>query len=72
MTCPHLSYRRSDDDHEFENERPYCEVTESFVSPMKADICNNRHGFDYTRDCEVYPQEETATDEEPELTNPVD
>lgn len=54
MTCPYLAYQRSDDDHEFDHERPYCTVQEAFVSPMKADICNDRFDFDHHSDCEVF------------------
>jgi hypothetical protein len=54
MTCPHLSYRQSDGDHSFDTERAYCEVVEEFVSPMRADVCNDRYEFDHERDCEFY------------------
>jgi hypothetical protein len=54
MTCPYLEYRRSDGDREFDHERPFCSVTESFVSPMKADICNDRFGFNHEGDCEIF------------------
>lgn len=64
MTCPYLEYRRSDDEHEFDHERPYCGVAESFVSPMRADICNDRHAFDHTSDCELFPDERPAEFEE--------
>ena len=57
MTCPYLDYRESDEDHEFETARPYCTVAEAFVSPMKADICNDRHEFAHDRDCELFPDE---------------
>lgn len=63
MTCPHLDYRRSDEDHEFDHDRPYCTVAEEFVSPMKADICNDRHEFDHTSDCETYPDELQSEEE---------
>lgn len=53
MTCPYLEYRESDDDHEFDHERPYCGAQGTFVSPVKADICNDRFDFDY-RDCDVF------------------
>ena len=63
MTCPYLEYRRADGEREFDHERPYCTVAEEFVSPMMADICNDRHGFDHGADCDVY-REHVA---EPEL-----
>lgn len=54
MTCPHLEYRSSDDEHTFDHERPYCTVTGEFVSPMQADICNNRFKFSHHEHCEIY------------------
>jgi len=54
MTCPYLEYRRSDDTHEFDHDRPFCAIDESFVSPMKADICNDRHDFGHATHCEVF------------------
>ena len=54
MTCPHLEYRRESSEQTFDHERPFCAVTESFVQPMRADICAGRYGLDYERDCEVY------------------
>jgi hypothetical protein len=54
MTCPYLEYRDEDDDHEFDHDRPYCAAQESFVSPMRADICNDRHDFDHREHCEVF------------------
>jgi hypothetical protein len=58
MVCPNLRYRSSDDEREFEHERPYCTVTESFVSPMRADICNDRYDLDHETDCEIYRDHE--------------
>lgn len=54
MTCPYLEYRQSDGEHDFDHERPYCSVTDEFVSPMKADICNDRFDFDHETDCEIF------------------
>jgi|AntRauTorcE11898_2_1112593.scaffolds.fasta_scaffold107334_2 hypothetical protein len=65
MTCPYLEYRRSDGDQEFDHERPYCGVTEEFVSPMKADICNDRFDFDHESDCELYKDHVERLAEEP-------
>lgn len=56
MTCPFLEYRSSDDEREFDHERPYCAVMEEFVSPMKADVCNDRHEFDHAEYCDVYAE----------------
>ncbi|WP_336035062.1 hypothetical protein [Halobacterium yunchengense] len=67
MPCPYLEYRASDDDHDFDHERPYCEAAGEFVSPMKADICNDRHEFDHAEDCDVYraAAEDAAVTPEP-------
>lgn len=54
MPCPHLEYRSADEDHEFDHERPYCGVKETFVSPMRADVCNDRFDLHHAADCEVY------------------
>ncbi|WP_336024174.1 hypothetical protein [Halobellus salinisoli] len=54
MTCPRLEYRAADDEHEFDHLRPYCTVTEEFVSPMKADICNDRFDFHHEDHCDVF------------------
>ena len=54
MTCPRLEYRSADDTHEFDHERPYCTAAGAFVSPMKADVCNDRFEFHHAQDCEVY------------------
>jgi hypothetical protein len=68
MTCPHLDYRADDEDHDFDHERPYCTVTGEFVSPMKADVCNDRHDFEHTADCEIVraaADEQTPSEEQP-------
>lgn len=59
MTCPYLSYRQSDGDQSFDTERAYCEVVETFVSPMRADVCNDRHELSHERDCEFYRDAES-------------
>lgn len=56
MACPFLDYRDSDGDLEFDSTRPYCTVADRFVSPMQADICNDRHDFNHQHDCDVYQQ----------------
>ncbi|TKX81907.1 hypothetical protein [Halorubrum sp. SD626R] len=53
-TCPHLAYREEGDGKSFETARAFCTVTESFVQPMRADICNARYGLDPATDCEFY------------------
>jgi hypothetical protein len=60
MTCPHLEYRRADGDQEFDHERPYCAILGEFVSPVRADICNDRFDFDHERHCDVF-REHAAT-----------
>jgi hypothetical protein len=55
MSCPYLEYRRSDGEGlEFDHERAYCGIQESFVSPVIADVCNGRDRFHHTTHCEVY------------------
>ena len=50
--CEYLEYR--DGDGEFDTERAYCTAVEAFVQPMRADVCNRRHGFEPASDCEFY------------------
>lgn len=52
--CPHLSYRTEGDGKSFDVARAFCGVTESFVQPMRADVCNARYELDPTADCEIY------------------
>lgn len=54
MTCPYLEYRRENDSHTFDHDRPYCALNDEFVSPMQADVCNDRHEFDHRTQCDVY------------------
>ena len=54
MPCPYLEYCRTDEEHEFDHERPHCSLADSFVSPMKADVCNDRHDFEHAEYCEIY------------------
>ncbi|MXR20357.1 hypothetical protein [Halobacterium bonnevillei] len=61
MSCPYLEYKASDDGHDFDHERPYCTASGQFVSPMRADICNDRHDFHHEVDCEIY-REAAGTD----------
>jgi len=53
VPCPHLSYRRRDEERSFDHERPHCAAV-GFVSPMRADACNDRYGFDHASHCDVY------------------
>jgi hypothetical protein len=63
-TCPHLAYREEGDGRSFETARAFCTVTESFVQPMRADVCNARYELDPARDCEFYvePDAEPGSD----------
>ncbi|GAA0514350.1 hypothetical protein SAMN04488066_103141 [Halorubrum aquaticum] len=63
-TCPHLEYREEGDGRSFEVARAFCTVTGSFVQPMRADVCNARHGLDPEADCEFYvaPEAEAGVD----------
>ncbi|MFB6176535.1 MAG: hypothetical protein ABEI99_05220 [Halobaculum sp.] len=54
MACPHLDYRSDGEDTSFDTPRAYCTVTEQFVQPMRADICNERYDLDPAEDCEFY------------------
>ncbi len=57
MTCPHLEYRREGEGKTFDHERPYCGVVDSFVQPMRADICANRYDLEHGQHCEIYREE---------------
>lgn len=54
MVCPYLEYRTHDESNEFDHPRAYCVGAEEFVSPMHADICNDRDRFDHAEYCSVY------------------
>ncbi|ELZ47258.1 hypothetical protein C463_03038 [Halorubrum californiense DSM 19288] len=59
-TCQHLAYREAGDGKSFDTARAFCTVTESFVQPMRADICNARYDLDPATDCEFYADTESA------------
>ncbi|MFC5135694.1 MULTISPECIES: hypothetical protein [Haloferacaceae] len=63
-TCPHLEYREEDEERSFEVARAFCTVTDSFVQPMRADICNARYGLDPATDCEFYVEPDATGDGE--------
>jgi len=71
-TCPHLAYREEGDGKSFETARAFCTVTESFVQPMRADVCNARYGLDPAADCEFYVEPEPGPDSEPNETETAD
>ena len=58
MVCPYLDRRREGAEQTFAEARPYCAVVESFVQPMRADICAERYGLDPARHCEFYRERE--------------
>jgi len=60
--CQHLTYREASDGTAFDEPRAFCTVTESFVQPMRADICNARYGLDPETDCEFYVEAESSSD----------
>jgi hypothetical protein len=60
MACPYLEYHREVDDETFEFDEPraYCTAAETFVQPMRADICNDRYDLNHAADCEIYLERE--------------
>lgn len=62
--CPHLEYREEGEDRSFDVARAFCTVTDSFVQPMRADICNARYGLDPATDCEFYVEPNDSEGEE--------
>ena len=57
-----MAYREEGDGNSFETARAFCTVTESFVQPMRADICNARYDLDPETDCEFYVEAEPSSD----------
>ncbi len=58
-----MAYREEGDGESFETARAFCTVTESFVQPMRADVCNARYELDPAADCEFYVAAESPDDE---------
>lgn len=58
MACPHLEYRTSDENYAFDRARAYCAITERFVQPMRADICNDRYDLEHDSHCEIFRDRE--------------
>jgi hypothetical protein len=52
--CRHLDYRTAADGRRFDTPRAYCLVADRFVEPMRADVCNARHGLVPAEHCEIY------------------
>jgi hypothetical protein len=65
-TCQHLSYREEGDGKSFDTARAFCTVTESFVQPMRADVCNARYDLDPATDCEFYVDADAAATDGPD------
>ena len=59
-TCPHLEYREESEEMSFDAARAFCTVTESFVQPMRADVCTARYDLDPETDCEFYVDPEAS------------
>mgnify|MGYP007091089709 CR=1 FL=1 len=38
----------------FDTARAYCTAADSFIQPMRADICNRRYDLEPEEDCEYY------------------
>lgn len=58
VRCPYLDYRTEAGEQSFSTERPYCTITEEFVQPMRADICNGRYDLSHERHSEIYRDHE--------------
>lgn len=54
MTYSYLSDRTADGAVEFNTERAYCGIVGEFVSPMRADICNDCFELANQHHCEFY------------------
>ena len=52
--CRYLEYRTDADGKRFDTARAYCTAAETFVQPMRADICNRRYDLEPETDCEYY------------------
>jgi len=54
MACPHLDYREEGDGQSFDESRAFCTAVETFVQPMRADVCNDRYDLHHAEHCEIY------------------
>lgn len=54
MGCPFLNYQAQHGEQRFDEPRAFCTAVDEFVSPMRADICNDRYDLDYEDHCEIY------------------
>ena len=64
MTCPHLEYRAEANGQQFDEPRAYCTVAETFVQPMRADVCNDRFELRHDEHCEIYLEYASEPDDE--------
>ena len=71
-TCRHLAYREEGEGKSFDVARAFCTVTESFVQPMRADVCNARYDLDPVTDCEFYVEPGTGGDADPDADDDAD
>lgn len=53
MPCPFLTERVLEE-VSADVPRPYCTAAESFVQPLRADICRDRYELTHSTDCEIY------------------
>jgi hypothetical protein len=63
MTCPYLEYHREIGEMAesvFDEPRAYCTAADTFVQPMRADICNDRYDLDHAANCEIYRAHENV------------
>lgn len=67
--CKYLQYYRKAAGKQFNTERAYCTAAEQFVQPMRADICNYRHGLKPEQDCEYYEGAESPNADQSDETS---
>jgi hypothetical protein len=63
MPCPHLEYRAVGDGRAFDVARAYCTVTDTFVQPMRADVCTDRYALHHADHCEIYLAADATADD---------
>ncbi|MGM0605403.1 MAG: hypothetical protein ACQETB_06985 [Halobacteriota archaeon] len=62
--CRYLQYRTDGQEMEFDTPRAYCTAVDSFVQPMRADICNYRYDLDPETDCEYYEAAQASANDD--------
>jgi len=70
MPCPYLQFRDAADGLAFDHERPYCDVVERFVQPVRADVCQERYDLDPAAHCEYYSDREGLDGTRDDLDGP--